>query len=73
MGFEMEFCKTSRRALIFIAEIVCVMLEKHPVYSQCPVSGVNIWQLISYSFFLLKSLEKDYCFLLRKSCRLISK
>lgn len=34
MCYEMEFCKASRQELIFIAKIVCVMLEKQPVYKR---------------------------------------
>lgn len=35
MSFEMAFSKTSRQELIFIAKIVCVMLEKS-VYKRVP-------------------------------------
>lgn len=36
MGYETEFCKASRQELIFIAKVVCVMLEKQPVYKRVP-------------------------------------
>lgn len=41
MGYEMEFCKASRQELIFIAKIVCVMLEKKQFTKECPVGGVE--------------------------------
>lgn len=45
MGHEMEFCKASRQELIFIAKIVCVMLEKTTSLQKSAWSMQwNIWQ-----------------------------
>lgn len=62
MGYEMEFCKASRQELIFIAKIVCVMLEKNSLQKSALLVEWSIWRWTSYSFFLLEMLKKRWLF-----------